>query len=86
MPKDLAENVNIDMNAVMKDTDKMITGSLERVLDIPKGTTEEANETKGCWPKLSLKERIIGSLACSVLGWMLSFFSSVSLVTSDSIA
>lgn len=59
VPKDLAEpnfNVNIDMNAVMKDTDKMITGSLERVMDIPKGTTEQAsNEPKGCWPKLSLK-------------------------------
>jgi hypothetical protein len=43
VPKDLAEanfNVNIDMNGVMKDTDKMITGSLEKMMDIPKGTTE----------------------------------------------
>lgn len=43
-------------------------------------------EFKGCWPDLSLKERIVGWLVCCFIGWVLSFLASVSLVASDDVA
>lgn len=38
---------------------------------------------ESCCPKLSIKHRAIGWLCCSILGWVLSLFATVSLMTSN---
>jgi hypothetical protein len=43
------------------------------------------NKQESCCPKLSMKERAIGWLVCSVTGWVVSIIASISLVTSDDI-
>lgn len=40
------------------------------------------SKEESCCPKLSLKQRAIGWIVCSVIGWVLSIFATISLLTS----
>ena len=43
----------------------------------------EENTFEACWPKLSYKERAIGWISCSVVGWVLSLIASLMLAFSS---
>jgi hypothetical protein len=38
---------------------------------------------QSCCPKLTLKQRAIGWLSCSIIGWVLSIMATISLLTSS---
>ena len=41
------------------------------------------DKNDSCCPKLTLKQRAIGWIVCSVIGWVLSIFATASLLTSS---
>jgi hypothetical protein len=41
------------------------------------------SKEKSCCPKMTLKQRAIGWLVCSVIGWLLSIMATISLLTSS---
>lgn len=50
-------------------------------LELPNFLSGGKNES--CCPKLTLKQRVVGWVACSVIGWVLSIFATISLLTSS---
>ena len=73
-----------DTDKIIPSADILSTAPKESIMSSTVSSTMK--EFKGCWPELSLKERIVGWLVCCVIGWVLSFMASVSLVASDDIA
>lgn len=79
-----SSNKNGDKDKIIPTTEKLSEPPKDSIMSSTVSAT--VKEFKGCWPDLSLKERIIGWFVCCFIGWVLSFMASVSLVASDDIA
>lgn len=58
----------------------MHTQVVQPVVVVPVSTVIVEEEYLGCWPTLSLKQRIVAWVVCCSIGWVLCFVACVLLV------